>query len=191
MDNPYQTPGVDVKPRIVAGTNPKVVRKPLSLYLLSGAFLATGVMALVNLYQEDPAGEVPSVRLLFINCLIAGFSTLSQAPGLFVAAWRWKGSPNRVLPMLWAAYIVACTGVGAFALFVWQSEPSDSMNSAAHMHIFLFPAIHLVFAGAIYLVGLLVTAAVVVYVRLAQRRRAEQREQQDISSGDVIGRLND
>ncbi len=185
MGNPYQTPieaAIEV-PAAVQGS--KVERKPLSLYFLFLLFSLTVVLALINVHQEATGGEAGGLSLFFIDCMIAGFSGLSQMPGLFIAGWRWKGSSNSLLPMLWAAYIIAFTGVGAFTVFALQSGPSDSVNSAAHMHIFFFPAIHLVLTSLLYLIALLVSVAFVTYSRRVFRKADVTREGRALASGDA------
>ena len=70
-----------------------------------------------------------------------------------------------LLPLLVAAYVIALTGLASFVIFVLQTEPSDSVNSAAHMHVILFPIVHSVFGAVIYTVALLITLAIYFYSR--------------------------
>jgi len=173
MRNPYRSPiGVRGSDAAAEGRL-SAARNPLSLCVLVVLFNLTLVMALINLHQEAAGSEAGSkLRLIVANCMIAGFSALSQVPGLFIAGFRWKGSSNSVLPMLYAAYVIALTGVAAFFGFVLQSEPSDSMNSASHMHIFFFPVIHLGFAIVLYFIASLVSIGLASYSRYASRRNA-------------------
>ncbi len=189
MGNPYKSPGVptDQHPAGPGSAVPGKVaatRSPRSLCVLLVLFTLTVVMAMINLVQEDSgSGASVSVSAVFATLMIAGFSGLSQVPGLLIAGWRWKGSSNSVLPMLFAAYIIALTGVAFFALFVSQTEPSDSMNSAAHMHIFLFPAIHLLFSTVLYLIAFLCTMGLVGYSHYRRRRLGMTGRVNDGASG--------
>ncbi len=176
MENPYKSSGVPAdqhsgEPGSAVQGKVAVSRSPISFCVLLALFTLTVVMAMINLFQEGSgSGASEPVSSVFATFMIAGFSGLSQAPGLVIAGWRWKGGSNRVLPMLFAAYIIALTGVAFFALFVSQTEPSDSMNSAAHMHIFLFPAIHLLFSTVLYLIAFLCTMGLVGYSHYRRRR---------------------
>lgn len=51
-----------------------------------------------------------------------------------------------------------------------EPEPSDSMNSAAHMHIFLLPALHLAFSFVLYSLTLPFTLGLVAYSRYGNRK---------------------
>ena len=134
--------------------------------LLLVFFSWTLLMASINLVQEGSGSQISQdLSSVFASVLLVGFSGFSQVPGLFVAWWRWKGSAKSVPPMLFAAYVIALTGVAAFTGFASQTGPSDSMNSAAHMHIFLFPLLHLVFSGMVYFVASLCTIGCVLYWR--------------------------
>lgn len=169
MANPYESPNASAGEH-ADGVPSVMARRPLSLSVLLVLFTVTVIMAGINLIQEGAAsGESLSIRSIFSTCMIAGFSGLSQVPGLLIGGWRWKGSPNSALPLLVASYVIAMTGVGGFALFVAQPEPADSMNSAAHMHIFLFPVLHLGFSVCLYLVAFLFTMVFFVYSRFASR----------------------
>ena len=129
-------------------------------------------MAFVNLVQEGSGSQASlDFSSIVASVLLAGFSGFSQVPGLVVAGWHWKGSGNSVLPMLFAAYVIAFTGVGAaFTAFALQTGPSDSMNGASHMHIFLFPVIHIVFSVMLYLIAYLLTMTCLVYSRYCAAR---------------------
>ena len=68
-------------------------------------------MAFVNLVQEGSGSQASlDFSSIVASVLLAGFSGFSQVPGLVVAGWHWKGSGNSVLPMLFAAYVIAFTG---------------------------------------------------------------------------------
>jgi len=186
MGNPYESPDVpaDKHPDVVG--NPAVSRRPLSFCLLLLLFTSTVVMAIINLIQEaSGSGASQTVSSLVATCMIAGFSGLSQVPGLVIAGWRWKGSSNSLLPMLFAAYIIALTGVGAFTVFVSQTEPSDSMNSAAHMHIFFFPVIHLVLSTVLYFIASLFTMGLMAYSRYGKRNGDVKGRGKGIENGDT------
>ncbi len=172
MKNPYESPSVPTDKQNAAPGQAVVSRRPVSLCFLLVLFSWTVLMAFINLVQEDSEsrGGLELASILFC-VILAGFSGLSQVPGLVIGMWRWKGSRNSVLPMLLASYIIALTGVAGFTVFALQTEPSDSMNSAAHMHIFMFPLLHFVFSLIIYVVAFLLTIACVVYSRFGLRGR--------------------
>ncbi|MGI9441658.1 MAG: hypothetical protein ACR2N1_04290 [Rubripirellula sp.] len=172
MKNPYESPSVPADKQNPAPGQAVVSRRPVSLCFLLVLFSWTVLMAFINLVQEDSEsrGGLELASILFC-VILAGFSGLSQVPGLVIGMWRWKGSRNSVLPMLLASYIIALTGVAGFTVFALQTEPSDSMNSAAHMHIFLFPLLHFVFSLIIYVVAFLLTMGCVVYSRFGLRGR--------------------
>ena len=98
--------------------------------------------------------------------LIAG---ASQVPGLLIGMWRWKSGSITVTPMLIGAYLVAFTGVGVYAFAASQTEPSDSVNSAAHMHLILFPLMHCVLAVLLYLICGLASGLIVLVSQLSKR----------------------
>ena len=176
MGNPYKPSGVPTDQYPAESSSAvqgrvAVSRSAISFCVLLVLFTLTVVMALINLVQEDSgSGASVSVSAVFATLMIAGFSGLSQVPGLVIAGCRWKGISNSVLPMLFAAYIIALTGVGFFALFVSQTEPSDSMDSAGHMHILIFPVIHLLFGTVLYLIAVLCTMGLVGYSHYRRRR---------------------
>lgn len=161
--NPYEPADAFANVEIADSNTVLLIRKPLSVYLLVALLVLTIILAFINLVQEDAGSEVTGAGV-FINMMLAGFSGLSQMPGLGVAIWRWKGSSNLLLPLLVAAYVIALTGLVPFVIF-HQTEPSDSVNSAAHMHVILFPIVHSVFGAVIYTVALLITLAIYFYSR--------------------------
>jgi len=171
MKNPYESPSVPTDKQNAAPGKPDVSRRPVSLCFLLVLFSWTVLMAFINSVQEgsESPGGLELASILFC-VILAGFSGLSQVPGLVIGMWRWKGSRNSVLPMLLASYIIALTGVAGFTAFALQTEPSDSMNSAAHMHIFMFPLLHFVFSLIIYFVAFLLTMGCVVYSRFGLGR---------------------
>lgn len=191
MANPYESPNASAGEQADGG--PSVIRRrPLSLCVLLMLFTVTVIMAVINLIQEGAASEDSiSIRSIFFTCMIAGFSGLSQVPGLLIGGWRWKGSPNCALPLLVASYVIAMTGVGGFALFVAQPEPADSMNSAAHMHIFLFPVLHLGFSVCLYLVAFLFSMVFFVYSRFASRSANVGKHGQPSTNAGAMGELDD
>lgn len=171
MGNPYESPGVPTDKQIAAPGKPDVSRRPVSICLLLVLFSWTVLMAFINTVQEgSESGASQDFAAIFFSVMLAGFSGLSQVPGLVIGMWRWEGSTNSVLPMLFASYIIALTGVAGFTVFAFQTEPSDSMNSAAHMHIFMFPLLHFVLSIILYFVAFLLTMGCVVYSRLALGR---------------------
>ena len=111
--------------------------------------------------------------------------------GGLIGGWRWKGSPNSALPLLVASYVIAMTGVGGFTLFVAQPEPADSMNSAAHMHIFLFPVLHFGVSVCLYLVAFLFTMVFFVYLRFASGRASMGKHGQPSTNEGGTGESDD
>lgn len=180
MGNPYESPRATTDKHTAASGKPAVSRWPISIYFLLALFSWTVLMAFINLVQEDSGSRgSQDLSSIFFCVMLAGFSGLSQVPGLGIAAWRWKGSANSVLPVLFASYIIAFTGAAAFTAFALQTEPSDSMNSAAHMHIFLVPVLHIALSIILYFIAFLFTMVCVAYSRYRGRRL------------DLTGRVND
>lgn len=167
--NPYESYENAIEKDAALSERERVARWPLSLLLLTFFFFLTVVLAFINLVQEGAGYELGPAEI-FANLMISGFSGLSQLPGLAIAGWRWKGSPNLFLPLLVAAYLVALTAAGEFFNFVLQTEPSDSVNSAAHMHIFLFPILHLVLSTVVYVLASVLTVGLMVYQRYITKR---------------------
>lgn len=163
MHNPYGSPEQSAAAReeLVSA------RKPISLCVLLAVLLTTVVLATTNVLQEDPnEGAGAGVSSFMMTSLFIGlFGGLSQVPGLFIAGWRWRSKSHSMLPMLGTAYVIAFTGVLGFAVFVSQTSASDSMNSAAHMHIFFFPMLLCIFAAILYAVSLIGTIGMVLYTR--------------------------
>ena len=161
MPNPYET----FENGSAGSESPTRRRK--SLAVLVFLLLLTEILATVNTMQEG-AGWRSSGGVLFI--LIAG---ISQIPGLGVGIWRWRSSSRSVLPMLIASYVIATTGAALYAFAVSRVEPSDSVNSAAHMHLVLLPFLHCLFAVALYASALLTSLGIVLYTRFIKPTHAE------------------
>jgi len=163
MDNPYGSPEQSAAARKETGSG----RKPISLCVLLLVLLTTVVLGTINVFQEDSnEGARPGVSSIIMTNLIIGLlGGLSQVPGLLIAGWRWKSETHSMLPMLVVAYVIGITGVLGFAVFVSQTSPSDSMNSAAHMHIFFFPMLHCIFAAILYAVSFIGTIGMVLHAR--------------------------
>ena len=172
MGNPYESPSVPADKQMGAPGKPGVSRRPVSICFLLVLFSWTVLMAFINSLQEDSESRGgQDLGSIFFSVILAGFSGLSQVPGLVIGTWRWKGSANSVLPMLFASFIIALTGVAGFTVFAFRTEPSDSMNSAAHMHIFMFPLLHFLFSTILYCVAFLFTMGCVVCSRYRLGRR--------------------
>ena len=163
MVNPYRSAEQSAPAREELAS----ARKPVSLCVLLLLLITTVVLGTINVLQEDPnEGARPGVSSITMTSLMIGFlSGLSQVPGLFIAGWRWRSKTHSMLPMLVVAYVIAFTGVLGFAGFVSQTSPSDSMNSAAHMHIFFFPMLHCIMAAILYAVSFMGTIGMVLYTR--------------------------
>lgn len=162
MPNPYET-----FENGSAGAESPPTQRRKSLAVLVFLLLLTEILATVNTMQEG-AGWRSSGGVLFI--LIAG---ISQLPGVLVGIWRWRSSSRSVLPMLFVAYLIAITGVAMYAIAASQTQPSDSMNNAVHMHVIFLPLLHCLFALVLYASALLASLAISLYTRLSKPTNAE------------------
>ena len=171
MGNPYESPIAPTGKQIAASGHLAISRRPISLWLLLLMFTLTVVMAYINLIQEESGGVIRrDFGSFFFNCVLAVFSGASQLPGLAIATWHCKSSRNSMLPLLCAAYVIALTGMGVFMMVALDPEPADSMNSAAHLHIFLLPALHLGFSFVLYFLALPFTLGIMAYSRYSNRK---------------------
>lgn len=142
--HPYEPPGTqkDDTPQS---------RFPTSLAILGFAFAGTLVLGTVNAIDED----LPP-RLFLIA---TSGSVVSQVPGLGIAYWRWKTGSIVPTVLLGVAYLVAVTGVLAYFNYATNGK-ADSLHSAAHLHIVLFPLTHCFLAVCAYAVLGLTAAAI-------------------------------
>ena len=85
--NPYEPADAFANVEIADSNTVLLIRKSLSVYLLVALLVLTIILAFINLVQEDAGSEVTGAGV-FINMMLAGFSGLSQMPGLGVAIWR-------------------------------------------------------------------------------------------------------
>ena len=133
--NPFE-PTADEEPAFVASTR----RKTLAL-LLPFAFVLTLALGAFNAINEQNG-----MRLTVIGSL---GSVVSQIPGLMIAYvfYRRRSTSSRLF--LFAAYFVALTGLAAYLNYATNGK-ADSLNSAAHMHIIMFPILHCFLAFIVY-----------------------------------------
>jgi len=121
--------------------------------ILIASVVLTLMFATRDLIEENsPFFSGGSVLVLFL-------AVLSQLPGLAVSKWRFDGHRSAFHPMMLAAYAVAATGTAAWCKYAFDGQ-SDSMTSAAHMHILFFPFLHCIFAGILYVIALVLTVLI-------------------------------
>ena len=109
--------------------------------LLPLLFVITLALGTFNAIDEENG-----LRLTVIGAL---GSIVSQIPGLMIAfvAYRRRSVASAIL--LFAAYIVALTGLVAYLNYATNGK-ADSLNSAAQMHVVMFPILHCFLAFIVY-----------------------------------------
>lgn len=150
MENPYDASSVVV----IRDPVPQPTR-PTSLCILSGLLLLTFLFALKNSLEEGFPFYTKEMAM------VVGLAGLSQLPGILIALWRWKKEPRATMPLLLVAYFVAFTGWLAYFNFAFNGQ-ADSINSAAHMHVFAFPILHCVIAVVLYAIAAVIAVGVLV-----------------------------
>jgi hypothetical protein len=105
---------------------------------ISGLFmLLSAFLAYVDAIEVVPSGEIAAICSLL--------STLGHIPG-FIAALFFRKSKGVVgvaaFCLISAVGVMGCFAYGAYAM----TEGTENPNSAAHMHIFMFPVVYVVFA---------------------------------------------
>lgn len=154
MSNPYQSPTSESQ--AVDRTRSRLN----SWRILLAAWLLTELFAAKNSVDEGYALLTWSGMVVII---IAG---LSQMPGVLIAV-RYRNSQSvAILPLLVGSYVIAVTGWGVYAKYAFDGR-ADSINSAAHLHVVVFPVLHCVFALVVYVTCGLVSAG----LRLAKPNR--------------------
>ncbi|MFK7821636.1 MAG: hypothetical protein AB8G99_23185 [Planctomycetaceae bacterium] len=153
-ENPYEANSV-----VVVKDEGPVLRQPVSLWLFAVALTLTLVFAMKNALEEGFPWVSKETAFVVL------FAGASQLPGLFVGYLRWKKTSRAIIPMLIVAYFVALTGLLTYMKFAFDGR-ADSINSAAHMHVFAFPIMHCILAACLYVVFGIFTAVTVAAVRL-------------------------
>jgi hypothetical protein len=115
----------------------------MHLILLAIAFAFTILFAAKNAVEEQ-LGSTSFV------CKVVLAAVISQIPGMLIALTRTRTSGFWVRGLLVPAYMIAVTGVCAYAVYAFNGK-ADSLNSAAHMHVIFFPVMHCVFGVLAYL----------------------------------------
>ncbi len=146
LDAPYQSP------EATAPASREKRRWPVSLILHTAALLFTAIFATKNTLEEGHEIAGGGLLLIAIACV-------SQLPGLAIGLWRWKTRSGASLCVLAGAYAIAITGLLVFTLYAFDGK-ADSLNSAAHMHVIMFPILHCVFAFLVY--GVTGTIAIIL-----------------------------
>ena len=134
-ENPYQVSGVnDDRPE------PKPSNWPL--ILLGLACVLTLLFASINAWEEEIRGRA--------FAMVVGLSIVSQLPGLGIAQLFRLSPKSYTGVLLVGAYLIAATSLAVYTIYAFNGK-SDSMNSAAHMHVIFFPIFHLVLSVFVYL----------------------------------------
>lgn len=157
--NPFESPGATSSQPI-----PRGPWRPVSFFVLLGLYALTTLLATVNALDE----KIGNPLFVLIVVAVAG---VDQLPGIviaFVARWlpRFVG-----IPLLLAAYAIALTGTLAYGLYAIDGK-ADSLNSAAHMHVILFPVLHTLGAATAYVVALLASFVAILISRARRTRPA-------------------
>lgn len=157
MVNPYLPPGSTAADE---ESKRKHWRATYSFIILSSVLCLTLAFALVNAIEE----ELGALRFTAMVTLLAG---ISQLPGIAIATLRGSngswGKSSTSTALLTCAYVIAATGLAVYAVYAFDGK-ADSMNSAAHLHIFVFPIMHCIFGIAVYGLGS-ATSLIVYFVR--------------------------
>lgn len=114
----------------------------LPFVFLIAALATTLLFATINAIEESLPTHLFTLKVV----LAAG---ISQLPGIILAAAHWHRPSRLMAAFLRPAYIVATTGVLAYAAYALNGR-ADSFNSAAHMHVIMFPILHCIFAIFLY-----------------------------------------
>lgn len=143
-DSPTSTEGVLAKPR--------GARNLLHIVVLGFVFLLTLIFALVNSVGE----QLPSLSFT-LGVTVA--ATISQVPGILVGFLSSRATSRTITAFLFPAYLVAATGMLAYLNYAFNGK-ADSLDSAAHMHVIMFPILHCTIAVVAYLLTALLVAVV-------------------------------
>jgi len=107
----------------------------MHLKIITIIVLVTAVLAAFNAYQEELVGVVSYLVSVFgallgsILCLLAYTFVLRKFP-------------YNARPFLWASYAVAILGLIAYLNYALNGK-ADSLNTAGHMHVIVFPLLHI------------------------------------------------
>lgn len=152
-ENPYDPPT-----EVSAARNGSFSGSRGPLVCLAAALLVTLVFAAINAAEE----ELPS-RFAIQVTLAAG---ISQLPGLILAVAALFSSKSGLRWLLFPAYFVAVTGLSMYTIYAFNGKV-DAQDSAAHMHVIMFPIMHCFIAGFAYT---LVAIPLLVDVLFGRRR---------------------
>ena len=153
--NPYNSP---TPARSVAAT-PSSDRNLVHIAVLAFIFLFTLILALINSIGE----QLPSISFALVVTLA---SVISQLPGIIVGFFSTRRNARTTIVFLFPAYFIAATGMLAYLAYAFNGK-ADSLNSAAHMHVIMFPMLHCFIAVVSYI---LAAVAVGVISMIAPKR---------------------
>ena len=137
---------------------PRGKGSPIHVAALGFAFLATLLFALVNSVGE----QLPTLSFT-LGATIA--AVISQLPGIIVGFLSSRGISKVTAALLIPAYFIAATGLLAYLVYAFNGK-ADSLNSAAHMHVIMFPILHCVVAGVAYAFAVAVLIIAIVASKL-------------------------
>ncbi len=82
--------------------------------------------------------------------ILASFaSIISQLPGIALAIACYRHASGLVRVLLLPAFFVAVTGLLAYLAYAFNGK-AESLDSAAHMHVIMFPILHCIIALIAY-----------------------------------------
>lgn len=113
----------------------------IAQHILLALAVATWSVALINSMVQDLPDWTFRIKVTFLACL-------SQVPGLLLAYLGPKRHGVRHI-LLATAFFISVTALLAYGMYA-ASGPADSLNSASHMHVIVFPVTHCVVAVFLY-----------------------------------------
>lgn len=146
--NPYDSP---TPARSVAATS-STDRNLVHVAVLGFIFLLTLLFAFINSIGE----QLPSISFA-LGATLA--SVISQLPGGIVGFFSTRGYSRTIVVFLFPAYFVATTGMLAYLAYAFNGK-ADSLNSAAHMHVVMFPMFHCFVAVVSYVLAAVVQGVI-------------------------------
>ena len=138
--NPYESPNSATDPAAIprAGNS-------IHATLLGIASFATLLLALVNSIGE----QLPTLSFT-IGVTFA--AVISQLPGIVVGVLSSRRGSRLTTALLFPAYFIAATGLLAYFAYAFNGQ-ADSLESASHMHVIVFPIFHSFVAVVAYLLA--------------------------------------
>jgi hypothetical protein len=112
------------------------------LMIFAALILAILACAAFNNFEE----QLPS-QAFFLGTVFGAITPSVLAVAAFEVISRWRRRID--VPSCVAAYLVCTTGLVAYAFYALNGK-ADSLHSAAHMHVIMFPMLH----GALAIVAL-------------------------------------